>query len=118
MSATLITKTNKKIVSYDEIVPSDISAIPDRLRNFVLKLLLLDPFIRFKHHYLLKAFIIWRKCVPLIQLCTELKHQLQERSSVFEALRESYFKDVICLKYHLEQIAPLGMYIHVCIERK
>ena len=80
----------------------------DSLRKVILKFVLFDPNVRFKHYYLLKAFITWRKCIPLIQLCRELRNQLQDRSSVFDALRESYFRDVICLKHHLEQIAKLG----------
>ena len=80
----------------------------DSLRKVILKFVLFDPNVRFKHYYLLKAFITWRKCIPLIQLCRELRNQLQDRSSVFGALRESYFRDVICLKHHLEQIAKLG----------
>jgi hypothetical protein len=57
---------------------------------------------------LTKAFITWSRCAPLIQLCGELKKQLQERSSVFEAMRESYLRDIVIVKHHLDEMAPLG----------
>ena len=57
---------------------------------------------------LTKAFVTWSRCAPLIQLCGELKKQLQERSSVFEAMRESYLRDIVIVKHHLDEMAPLG----------
>lgn len=67
-----------------------------------------DLFDNRRKKLLTKAFITWSKCAPLIQLCGELKKQLQERSSVFEAMRESYLRDVVMVKHHLDEIAPLG----------
>jgi hypothetical protein len=67
-----------------------------------------DLFDNRRKKMLTKAFITWSKCAPLIQLCGELKKQLQERSSVFEAMRESYLRDVIIVKHHLDEMAPLG----------
>ena len=108
MSAILVSKANLLTASNNENHQSFLPPACTSLRRVILKLVLFDPIVRFKHYYLLKAFITWRKCIPLIQVCRELKNQLQERSSVFDALRESYYRDVICLKHHLEQIAKLG----------
>ena len=106
MSAIFV--SNNMTVSNNGNNLSLTSPADNSLRKVILKFVLFDPNVRFKHYYLLKAFITWRKCIPLIQLCRELRNQLQERSTVFDALRESYFRDVICLKHHLEQIAKLG----------
>lgn len=70
----------------------------------------LDPYVTMRKSYLMKAFLTWSKCAPLIQLCGELKKQLQERCSIVESLRESYYKDVISVKYHLERIGTLGKF--------
>ena len=69
-----------------------------------------DPYVKHRREYLSRAFITWSRCAPLIQICGELKRQLQERSSVFELLRESYLRDVVSVKHHLDKIAPLGQY--------
>ena len=69
-----------------------------------------DPYVTMRKSYLMKAFLTWSKCAPLIQLCGELKKQLQERCSIVESLRESYYKDVISVKYHLERIGTLSKF--------
>ena len=70
----------------------------------------LDPYVTMRKSYLMKAFLTWSKCAPLIQLCGELKKQLQERCSIVESLRESYYKDVISVKYHLDRIGTLSKF--------
>ena len=42
--------------------------------------------------------------LPLIQKCDELGKQLHERLLVVSSLRESYFRDVLCVKHHLEKL--------------
>lgn len=81
------------------------------LRSTIEKFHGIDPFVKHRREHLSKAFITWSKCAPLIQMCGELKRQLQERSSVFELLRESYLRDVVSVKHHLDKIAPLGQQI-------
>ena len=78
------------------------------LRRTIEKFHEIDPFVKHRREHLSKAFITWSRCAPLIQICGELKRQLQERSSVFELLRESYLRDVVSVKHHLDKIAPLG----------
>ena len=51
-----------------------------------------------------KAYIKWSKMLPLIQKCDELGKQLHERLLVVSSLRESYFRDVLCVKHHLEKL--------------
>jgi hypothetical protein len=46
----------------------------------------------------------WSKMLPLIQKCDELGKQLHERLLVVSSLRESYFRDVLCVKHHLEKL--------------
>ena len=69
-----------------------------------------DQYVKYRRECLLRAFVTWSRCAPLIQICGELKRQLQERSSVFELLRESYLRDVVSVKHHLDKIAPLGQF--------
>jgi hypothetical protein len=84
-----------------------------RLHSFTsLQILLtnivsIDPYKRFRRNFLMKAFITWSQCAPLLQFCGELKYQLQERTSLFAALRDSYYKDVVSLKYYLSKILSL-----------
>lgn len=51
-----------------------------------------------------RAFMKWSKMLPLIQKCDELGKQLHERLLVVSSLRESYFRDVLCVKHHLEKL--------------
>lgn len=81
-----------------------------RLRDFATSMIRFDPIALFRKNNLMRAFVTWSKCIPLMQLCGELRNQLIERTSVFESMRESYLKDVISVKHHLENIAPLGKY--------
>lgn len=80
------------------------------LQRTIAKIDETDPYVKHRREYLSRAFITWSRCAPLIQICGELKRQLQERSSVFELLRESYLRDVVSVKHHLDKIAPLGQY--------
>ena len=75
-----------------------------RVRKKLDDIMSIDPFIRNKKSILLKAFVVWSKVHPLNQKCNELAHQLQERLSVVESLRDSYLRDVVAVKYYLNKI--------------
>lgn len=75
-----------------------------RVKKRLDDILSVDPFIRNKRSILLKAFVVWNKVHPLNQKCNELAHQLQERISVVESLRDSYLRDVVAVKYYLNKI--------------
>ena len=102
-------REDSKLIMYDEddalIIDPEVFG---SFKGIILNIIKLDPFVRYRKNYLMKAFVTWGKCAPLVQHVKELRHQLQERTLLFEALRESYLKDVISVKYHLERIAPIG----------
>ena len=75
-----------------------------RVKKKLDDIMSIDPFIRNKKSILLKAFVVWSKVLPLNQKCNELAHQLQERLSVLESLRDSYLRDVVAVKYYLNKI--------------
>lgn len=56
-------------------------------------------------HCVTKAFIKWWKLFPLQLKCDEIARQLQERTQIVHTLRESYLRDVVSIKYHLEKVA-------------
>lgn len=95
------------------VVPPNLDmTLPDLSSFKTLQILLsnivkIDPYKRFRLNFLMKAFITWSTCGPMLQFCGELKYQLQERTSSFAALRESYYKDVISLKFYLNKIMLL-----------
>jgi hypothetical protein len=53
---------------------------------------------------LLRAFKKWAVEFPLTVKCEELGHQLSERTLVLETVRNSYLKDVVSVKYYLDQL--------------
>lgn len=75
-----------------------------RVKFIITKLIQVDHFERNKKLILGKFWIRWSKVLPLKQKCEELGRQLQERLTVVESLRDSYLRDVVSIKYHLERI--------------
>ena len=75
-----------------------------RVKSIITKLIKVDYFERNKKLILGKFWIRWSKVLPLKQKCEELGRQLQERLTVVESLRDSYLRDVVSVKYHLERI--------------
>ena len=67
-------------------------------------LALCDPYRRYRVQILQKAWIKWKLVHPLNIKCDELAKQLQERLQTINLVRESYLKDVISVKYHLERL--------------
>lgn len=61
--------------------------------------------IRRRTEALLRAFQKWSCEFPLFQKCDELAKQLRERSYMLDSMRSSYLRDVVSIKYHLENIA-------------
>jgi hypothetical protein len=53
---------------------------------------------------LLRSFKKWAIEFPLTVKCEELGHQLSERTLVLETVRNSYLKDVVSVKYYLDQV--------------
>jgi hypothetical protein len=52
----------------------------------------------------MRAFRIWLTELPLNQKCDELARQLRERTFILDTVRNSYLKDVVSVKYHLDQL--------------
>ena len=49
-----------------------------RLRDFATRMIKFDPIALFRKNNLMRAFVTWSKCIPLMQLCGELRNQLIE----------------------------------------
>lgn len=75
----------------------------NRMRK-VIEQLFEDPFKRNRKVIILKAFMRWAKVLPLNLKCDELAKQLQDRIGAFFALRDSYYRDVVSIKLHLEKV--------------
>jgi hypothetical protein len=54
---------------------------------------------------LMKAFTKWSLTLPLHQMCDDLSKGLKERNSTLEGVRTAYLRDVISIKYNLDQVA-------------
>ena len=63
-----------------------------------------SPFDRNKKSLLLKFFLRWSKMLPLYVKCDELAKQLQDRITAIASIRDSYLRDVVRVKYHLQKI--------------
>ena len=57
-----------------------------------------------KSVYLCRYFHKWSLCLPLTQKCDEVSKQLKERSIALETIRDSYNRDIITVKFQLENI--------------
>jgi hypothetical protein len=101
--ATFSLPSTKSPITMDQHRLHSFTSLQILLTNIVS----IDPYKRFRRNFLMKAFIRWSQCAPLLQFCGELKYQLQERNSLFAALRDSYYKDVVSLKYYLNKILSL-----------
>lgn len=63
-----------------------------------------EQFSRIRFAILTRTFRIWRDEYPLVTKCDELARQLKERTFMLDTVRGSYLKDVINVKYHLDQL--------------
>lgn len=63
-----------------------------------------DPLRRVRRIMMLKAFVMWKNVYPVAQKCDELGRQLQERMSALHTIRESYIRDVLCVKFHVDKL--------------
>ena len=70
------------------------------LMNRVLK----TPFEKNKKIIMLKAFMKWHKMLPLHQKCDELAKIAQDRIMSVTAIRDSYLRDIVRIKQHLQKI--------------
>jgi hypothetical protein len=62
------------------------------------------PFERNRKQFLVKYFLRWSKMLPLHVKCDELARQLQDRLVAIASIRDSYLRDVVRVKYHLQKI--------------
>jgi len=81
-------------------------ALKHRQENarILLKRAIKSPFDRNKKSLLLKFFLRWSKMLPLYVKCDELAKQLQDRLVAIASIRDSYLRDVVRVKYHLQKI--------------
>lgn len=63
-----------------------------------------------------RAFTIWKYKLPLDIKCTELEKQMKERVLTISTLRDNYLRDVVAVKYHLEQIVEAASVVKDSIE--
>ena len=70
------------------------------LINRVMK----SPFEKNRKIILLKAFMKWHKVLPLNQKCDELAKILQDRLVAVASIRDSYLRDIVRVKHHLQKI--------------
>ena len=110
MSGEMSTVSESNLLPLNDGIVSFTPELVALFKKILKKADPLDPYVTMRKSYLMKAFLTWSKCAPLIQLCGELKKQLQERCSIVESLRESYYKDVISVKYHLDRIGTLSKF--------
>jgi len=71
----------------------------------IMERALQDPFTKNRKVILLKAWFRWCKMLPLNLKCDELALQLQDRLVAFSSLRDSYYRDVVSVKLHLDKVA-------------
>jgi hypothetical protein len=95
--------------TYTPIEPFTISRLQtfSSLQILLTNIVSIDPYKRFRLNFLMRAFVTWSQTAPMLQFCRELKYQLQERTSLFAALRDSYNKDVVSVRYYLNKILVL-----------
>ena len=62
---------------------------------------------------LARAFRRWHSEYPLHGKCDELCRQLKERNNLLENVRGSYLKDVVSIKYHLNQLADVDPHMQI-----
>jgi len=72
--------------------------------RILLSRVMKSPFNRNKKSLLLKFFLRWSKMLPLYVKCDELAKQLQDRITAIASIRDSYLRDVVRVKYHLQKI--------------
>ncbi len=70
------------------------------LINRVMK----SPFERNRKIILLKAFFKWHRLFPMHQKADELARQMQDRLVAIASIRDSYLRDIVRVKYHLDKI--------------
>eukprot|EP00981_Chlorochromonas_danica_P005634 scaffold1160_cov174-Ochromonas_danica.AAC.34 len=63
-----------------------------------------EQYSKIRFAYLARAFRVWRKELPLALKYEETLRILRERTQMLETIRSSYLKDVINVKYHLDQL--------------
>ena len=72
--------------------------------RILLSRVIKTPFDRNKKSLLVKFFLRWSKMLPLHEKCDELAKQLQDRLVAIASIRDSYLRDVVRVKYHLQKI--------------
>ena len=51
-----------------------------------------------------RAFALWKFRLPLQLKCIELEEQMKERALTIATVRDHYLRDVVSIKYHMEQV--------------
>ena len=64
-----------------------------------------DPIGKIARSDMAQSFAIWSKRLPLALKCDELARQMQERLFALQKVRDSYLRDVICVKHSVEKLA-------------
>lgn len=98
-----IQKIEKRISFLDRISKMSPRSL-HHSRTVLSKLQSLAPRNRDTKILLAKAFITWCDNLPLRDKCNELSKQLQERTEIITTLKESYVRDVLNVKMHIENI--------------
>mmetsp|Transcript_6292 Transcript_6292/g.10278 ORF Transcript_6292/g.10278 Transcript_6292/m.10278 type:complete len:1525 (+) Transcript_6292:40-4614(+) len=75
-----------------------------RLRLVMGKLIAMSPPVADDRAKLSRAFVVWAEKLPLYLKCNELRKQFDERGIALEVLRDSYYRDVLSVKQHVERI--------------
>ena len=58
---------------------------------------------------MMKAFVKWSKELPLFLKCDDLAKGMVERNLTLDSIRGSYLRDVISIKYNLDQIRNIKL---------
>lgn len=81
----------------DEFIAHRLKVLSDALES--------DPLRKLRKILMLKAFYKWSSIFPIYQKCDELGKQLQERLNTLGTVRECYIRDVISIKFHLDNLS-------------
>jgi len=103
-AATEDSRVSALEVALQHMQQEKIEATRTRMRAVITRIFE-DPFTKNKKVILLKAWVRWSKILPLNLKCDELALQLQDRIVAFSSLRDSYYRDVVSVKLHMEKVA-------------